>query len=93
MNTLETIRNRHSYRGKYLPTPVPREDLIGSGPKCLIRAIPPRQGKPLAPPPKLPAKLPPKGKKVYEKPGFKPKPPKAEIKGKNSGSKSKGGRK
>ena len=33
-----------------------REDLIGSGPKCLIRAIPPRQGKPTAPPPKLPAK-------------------------------------
>ena len=28
MNTLETIRSRHSYRGKYLPTPVPREDLI-----------------------------------------------------------------
>ena len=36
-----------------------REDLIGSGPKCLIRAVPPRQGKPTAPPPKLP----PKGKK------------------------------
>lgn len=33
-----------------------REDLIGSGPKCLIRAIPPRQGKVTAPPPKLPAK-------------------------------------
>ena len=29
-----------------------REDLIGSGPKCLIRAVPPRQGKPTAPPPK-----------------------------------------
>jgi hypothetical protein len=29
-----------------------REDLIGSGPKCLIRAIPPREGKPSAPPPK-----------------------------------------
>ena len=27
MNTLEAIRNRHSYRGKYLSTPVPREDL------------------------------------------------------------------
>ena len=36
-----------------------REDLIGSGPKCLIRAVPPRQGKPTAPPPKLP----PKGKR------------------------------
>ena len=33
-----------------------REDLIGSGPKCLIRAVPPRQGKPTAPPPKSPAK-------------------------------------
>ena len=28
MNTLETIRNRHSYRGKYKSTPIPREDLI-----------------------------------------------------------------
>ena len=38
-----------------------REDLIGSGPKCLIRAVPPRAGKPVtrpsAPPkPKQPAK-------------------------------------
>lgn len=33
-----------------------REDLIGSGPKCLIRAVPPRTGKPSAPPPKAPAK-------------------------------------
>jgi cell division septation protein DedD len=33
-----------------------REDLIGSGPKCLIRAVPPRPGKVTAPPPKLPAK-------------------------------------
>ena len=33
-----------------------REDLIGSGPKCLIRAVPPRQGKASAPPPKIPAK-------------------------------------
>jgi hypothetical protein len=40
-----------------------REDLIGSGPKCLIRAVPPRTGKASAPPPKIkkpPAKLPPK---------------------------------
>ena len=29
-----------------------REDLIGSGPKCLIRAVPPRPGKPSAPPSK-----------------------------------------
>jgi len=27
MNTLETIFSRHSYRGRYLPSPVPREDL------------------------------------------------------------------
>ena len=33
-----------------------REDLIGSGPKCLIRAIPPKAGKPTAPPPKAPVK-------------------------------------
>ena len=37
-----------------------REDLIGSGPKCLIRAVPPKMGKPTAPPPKAPPKLPPK---------------------------------
>jgi hypothetical protein len=42
-----------------------REDLIGSGPKCLIRAVPPRQGKPSAPPPKPPAKIP--GKKPAAK--------------------------
>ena len=29
-----------------------REDLIGSGPKCLIRAVPPRKRRPSAPPPK-----------------------------------------
>ena len=28
MNTLETMAARHSYRGTYLDTPVPREDLI-----------------------------------------------------------------
>ncbi len=27
MNVLDAIRSRHSYRGKYKPTPVPREDL------------------------------------------------------------------
>ncbi len=32
-----------------------REDLIGSGPKCLIRAVPPKAGR-TPPPPKLPAK-------------------------------------
>ena len=65
-----------------------REDLIGSGPKCLIRAVPPRPAGHTAPPPKKPApvgkKLPAKpvrGKAPIERPGFKPKPPKAEIKG------------
>ena len=33
-----------------------REDLIGSGPKCLLRAVPPKAGKPSAPPPKAPPK-------------------------------------
>jgi len=28
MNVLEAIHARHSYRGKYLPNPVPREDLV-----------------------------------------------------------------
>ena len=28
MNTLDAIKNRHSYRGTYKPTPVPREHLI-----------------------------------------------------------------
>lgn len=28
MNVIETISKRHSYRGKFKPTPVPREDLI-----------------------------------------------------------------
>lgn len=45
-----------------------REDLIGSGPKCLIRAVPPRPGKHLAPPPKAPAKgRPARGKSVSGK--------------------------
>jgi hypothetical protein len=48
-----------------------REDLIGSGPKCLIRAVPPRKptsappskAKPSGPPPKSkPSGPPPKGK-------------------------------
>ncbi len=37
-----------------------REDLIGSGPKCLIRAVPPRPEGKTAPPPKAPAKALPK---------------------------------
>ncbi len=51
-----------------------REDLIGSGPKCLIRAIPPRKDKPTAPPPKLPAKgkkPATKGKPAVKKPAAK----------------------
>ena len=28
MNVMEAIRNRHSYRGKYKPVPVPREALV-----------------------------------------------------------------
>ena len=41
-----------------------REDLIGSGPKCLIRAIPPRQNKPSLPPKKI---VKPKGKTPNKK--------------------------
>ena len=45
-----------------------REDLIGSGPKCLIRAIPPRAGG-ATPPPKVTGKKPPaKSVKVAKKP-------------------------
>ena len=55
-----------------------REDLIGSGPKCLIRAIPPKAGGYTAPPPKA---TPPKGKKPLPK-GNIPKPaaPKGTVK-------------
>ena len=54
-----------------------RTDLIGSGPKCLIRAVPPRAGKPSAPPPKVP----PKSAKPLPK-GHTPKPsaPKGAVK-------------
>ena len=71
-----------------------REDLIGSGPKCLIRAVPPRPSSSTTPPSKKPAapgkKLlpkPVKGKAPIERPGFKPKPPKAEVKGGRSRTK------
>ncbi len=48
-----------------------REDLIGSGPKCLIRAVPPKTGKPSAPPPKK--AVPSLGKKpAAKKPAVKP---------------------
>ena len=49
-----------------------REDLIGSGPKCLIRAVPPRAGKPAAHPPKLPPKGKPAAKPAAKKPAQKP---------------------
>ena len=45
-----------------------REDLIGSGPKCLIRAVPPRADRPSAPPPKAPAKGKPAPKSAVKKP-------------------------
>jgi hypothetical protein len=56
-----------------------REDLIGSGPKCLIRAIPPKAGKPSAPPPKAPPKGKPAAKAAPKKPVAKP-APKAPVK-------------
>jgi hypothetical protein len=50
-----------------------REDLIGSGPKCLVRAVPPR--KQTAPPPK------PMGKKAPpKKPAPTKAPPKKSVK-------------
>ena len=39
-DSMEALQNAH------------REDLIGSGPKCLIRAVPPKVGGYTAPPPK-----------------------------------------
>ena len=60
-----------------------REDLIGSGPKCLIRAVPPKIGKPTAPPPKLPPKAKANPKAAAKKPAAKPAsktPAKAPIK-------------
>ena len=44
-----------------------RQDLIGSGPKCLIRAIPPRQGG-TKPPPKVAVKKPHKTSPATKKP-------------------------
>jgi len=60
-----------------------REDLIGSGPKCLIRAIPPRAGGHSAPPKKYPGKPP---KAPQKRPG-KPAPQKGKPtqKGRRSG--------
>jgi hypothetical protein len=64
-----------------------REDLIGSGPKCLIRAVPPKAGGYTAPPPKAPLKA----KKPLPK-GHIPKPtaPKGAVtKAANKGGKRK----
>ena len=59
-----------------------REDLIGSGPKCLIRAVPPRAH--TAPPPKAPGKKPParaSGKKpIVKAPAKSPAPVKGRSK-------------
>ena len=60
-----------------------REDLIGSGPKCLIRAIPPKAGGYTAPPPKAAPKGKPAAKapaKVPAKPAAKKPAPKAPAK-------------
>ena len=62
-----------------------REDLIGSGPKCLIRAVPPKAGGYTAPPPKAPAK----GKPAVKKPVS---PTAAKPAAKKAPAPSKGGR-
>ncbi len=56
-----------------------REDLIGSGPKCLIRAVPPKAGGTKAPP-KAPPKAPAKGKAAPRKAAQKSAPTKAPAK-------------
>ena len=53
-----------------------REDLSGTGPKCLIRAFPPRTGKPSAPPPKAPARNPSRRPQNSQKPQKSTKSPK-----------------
>ena len=55
-----------------------REDLIGSGPKCLVRAIPPRATTSAPPPKKTAAK--PAAKKLAAKPAAKKTAPKAPVK-------------
>ncbi len=52
-----------------------REDLIGSGPKCLIRAVAPKTGKSSAPPPKKPVSKAP-GRKPVPRPSGKAAPKK-----------------
>ena len=56
-----------------------REDLIGSGPKCLIRAIPPKNGGYTSPPPKAPAKGKPVPKKAAPKASIKKRPANSSI--------------
>jgi hypothetical protein len=63
-----------------------REDLIGSGPKCLIRAIPPKAGGYTAPPPKAGAKKP-AAKPASKKPAPKAPPKKAGPAPKRTGKK------
>jgi len=55
-----------------------REDLIGSGPKCLVRAVPPRATTSAPPPKKTAAK--PAAKKPAAKPAAKKTAPKAPVK-------------
>ena len=57
-----------------------REDLIGSGPKCLIRAVPPGQSKFTAPPPKAPPKGKPAPKAAPKTPASKKPAPKPAAK-------------
>ena len=64
-----------------------REDLIGSGPKCLIRAIPPKAGGYTAPPPKAGTKKP------AAKPAAKKPAPKAPLKKVSAKSEAKRGAK
>jgi len=57
-----------------------REDLIGSGPKCLIRAVPPGQTKYAPPPPKAPPKGKPTPKAAPRTPASKKPAPKPAAK-------------
>ena len=71
-----------------------REDLIGSGPKCLIRAVPPRAGGHTAPPPKPAGKGRPAAKPAGKKPTAKAAParPAPKAPPKRSGMCKPGGR-
>ena len=71
-----------------------REDLIGSGPKCLIRAVPPKKGGYSAPPRAPEKKAGPKGAPPKSrKPAAPPKVPKASKPSRpSSGPKSSAGK-